>query len=233
MQTSSETYRLKPDPSSSHSVVLRWLAQGRGRRLLDVGAADGLLSRHLTECGWKVTAIERNPETAEAGRAHCELMVVADLDREIPALEGAFDVIVYGDILEHLAAPLSVLRALNRFLAAGGEVLISIPNVAHLWIRLCLLVGRFEYLDRGILDASHLRFFTDRSLGMLIDQAGLTIVRRTVTPAPLYQVLPRPWHGATLRAAHALNAWTARCLPRLLAYQFVVLARVKESPPSR
>ena len=54
-------YTFKPDPYSSHSAVLRWLAHGNGRRLLDVGASDGFLSRHLTERGWKVTAIERDP----------------------------------------------------------------------------------------------------------------------------------------------------------------------------
>ena len=231
VHTTSETYSLKPDPYSSHSVVLRWLAQGRGRRLLDVGAADGLLSRHLSARGWKVTAIERDAAAADAGRGHCELMVVADLDREIPALEGAFDVIVYGDVLEHLANPLRVLTALNRRLAPGGEVLISIPNVAHLWIRLCLLFGRFDYLDRGILDSTHLRFFTDRSLRALVAEAGLAVIRRTVTPAPLYQAISSRWHGRTLAIVHAFNAWAARRLPRLLAYQFVVCARPQASAP--
>ena len=154
-------------------------------------------------------------------------MIVADLDREIPSLEGVFDVIVYGDVLEHLADPLRVLVALNRHLAPGGHALVSIPNVAHLWIRLSLLFGRFDYLDRGILDSTHLRFFTDRSMRELLEEADLTIVRRTVTPAPLYQAVPRRWHGRALAAAHAFNAWTARRLPRLLAYQFVVLARPK------
>lgn len=228
---SPQTYRLKPDPYSSHSVVLRWLAQGNGRRLLDVGASDGFLSRHLTERGWKVTAIERDPAAAEAGRANCEVMVVADLDRELPVLEGAFDVIVYGDVLEHLADPLRVLLGLNRVLAPDGEVVISIPNVAHLWIRLCLLVGRFDYLDRGILDSSHLRFFTDRSLAALLREARLTTLRRTVTPAPLYQAVPARWHGRMLAVLHAINAWTARRLPRLLAYQFVVLARPPVAGP--
>ena len=231
VRTASETYSLKPDPHSSHSVVLRWLAQGRGRRLLDVGAASGLLTRHLTTRGWKVTAIERDVTAAEAGRAHCELMVIADLDREIPGLEGAFDVIVYGDVLEHLANPLRVLTALNRFLAPDGEVLISIPNVAHLWIRLCLLFGRFDYLDRGILDSTHLRFFTDRSIRALLAEAGLAVIRRTVTPAPLYQAVPARWHGWILAGVHGLNAWAARRLPRLLAYQFVVLARPDTSAP--
>src|SRR5213594_5141009 len=82
-------YVLKPDPHSSHSVILDWLGEGRGRRLLDVGAADGLLARLLTERGWKVTGIEADPVAAKAGAAHCERMIVADLDAGVPLLDGA------------------------------------------------------------------------------------------------------------------------------------------------
>src|SRR5207245_5883603 len=102
-------YTLKADPHSSHSVMLRWLGDGRGRRLLDVGAADGLLSRELTVRGWRVTAIEGDPALAQVGARHCERMIAVNLDREIPAVEGPFDVIVYGDVLEHLVDPLRVL----------------------------------------------------------------------------------------------------------------------------
>src|SRR5881409_4223684 len=72
-------YVLKPDPHSSHSIILRWLGEGQGRRLLDVGAADALLSRKLTERGWRVTAIEGDPALAQVGAQHCERMVVANL----------------------------------------------------------------------------------------------------------------------------------------------------------
>src|SRR5207244_1820043 len=80
-------YVLKPDPHSSHSIILRWLGEGRGRRLLDVGAADALLSRKLTEGGWRVTAIEGDPALAQAGAQHCERMIAANLGREVPRLE--------------------------------------------------------------------------------------------------------------------------------------------------
>jgi hypothetical protein len=97
--------------------------------------------------------------------------------------------------------------------------------VAHLWVRLSLLAGRFDYAERGILDRTHLRFFTRRTLDALLAGAGLGVVRRAATPVPLYQVVPPRWHGGALAAVHALSAGAARALPRVLGYQFVVLAR--------
>jgi len=220
-------YVLKPDPHSSHSVILKWLGEGRGRRILDVGAADGIVSRRLTERGWRVTGVEGDPALALVGARYCERMLTANLNREIPEVAGPFDAILYGDVLEHLIDPLRVLVELGRALVSDGFVVISVPNIAHLYIRLLLLVGRFDYIDRGILDDSHLRFFTERSLRGLIADAGLTIERFTATPAPLYQILPTSWHKPWVAATHAVNAVIARNLPRLLGYQFIVLARPK------
>jgi 2-polyprenyl-3-methyl-5-hydroxy-6-metoxy-1,4-benzoquinol methylase len=208
---------------------LRWLGEGQGRRLLDVGAADGLLSRQLTACGWRVTAIEGDPALAQVGARYCERMITLNLDREIPVGEGPFDVIVYGDVLEHLVDPLRVLVELDRGLGPGGFVIISVPNIAHLWIRLLLLVGRFDYLDRGILDHSHLRFFTERSMRAMLADAGLSIERFTATPAPLFQILPVSWHRRWVAATHSINAVIARNVRRLLGYQFIVLAYPKSA----
>ena len=220
-------YVLKPDPHSSHSIILRWLGDGRGRRVLDVGAADGIVSRRLTARGWRVTGVEGDPALAQAGAPHCERMIAANLNRETPEVGGPFDAIVYGDVLEHLIDPLRVLVELDRALAPDGFVIVSVPNIAHLYIRLLLLLGRFDYIDRGILDDTHLRFFTERSLRALIADAGLTIDRFTATPAPLYQVLPASWHRPWVAATHAINAVIARNLRRLLGYQLIVLARPK------
>jgi 2-polyprenyl-3-methyl-5-hydroxy-6-metoxy-1,4-benzoquinol methylase len=225
VNTAAPRYTLKADPFSSHSIILDWLTEGRGRRLLDVGAADGLLGRHFTGRGWKVTGIEADPAMAAAGAAHCERMLVADLNRAVPALDGVFDVIVCADVLEHLADPTDVLRTLVRALAPGGDVVVSVPNVAHLWMRLSLLAGRFDYAERGILDRTHLRFFTRRSLDALLAAADLSTVRRMATPVPLYQVVAPRWHGGTLAAVHAVSAVAARALPRVLGYQFIVQAR--------
>ena len=152
-------------------------------------------------------------------------MIRADLNTTSPDLGGTFDAIVYADVLEHLVDPLGVLLRLNRALAPGGAVVVSIPNVAHLWVRLSLLTGRFQYGHRGILDRAHLRFFTQRSLEALLREARLRVERWTVTPVPLHQVVPPAWQGAWLGAVHAASAAASRRLPRLLGYQFVALGR--------
>jgi SAM-dependent methyltransferase len=228
---SHSPYQLKDDPYSSHSVILSLLGPGGGRRLLDAGAADGFLAERLTARGWVVTAVERDPIQAERARGRCRDVIVADLIDAAPRLAGPFDAIVYGDVLEHLGDPLAALRALNRSLAPGGLVLVSVPNVAHLWVRLSLLLGRFDYADRGILDRTHLRFFTRRTLLALLAEAGLALQRLYPTPVPLPLVVPARLHGAWLRATHALSARASRWWPGGLAYQFVAVCRLRA--PSR
>jgi len=218
-------YQLKADPYSSHAVILSRLGEGRGRRVLDVAAADGFLSELLTKQGWVVTAIERDPEQAARARGKCKEVVMADLERPLPELGGPFDAIVCGDILEHLTDPLPVLMALNRSLTPGGTVIVSVPNVAHLWVRLSLLLGRWNYADRGILDRTHLRFFTRRSFREFLAQAGLVVSELVATPVPLPLVVPERFHGAGLRVAHVANALAARAWPGGLAYQLVAVCR--------
>jgi len=106
-------------------------------------------------------------------------------------------------------------------------VIVSVPNVAHLWVRLSLLAGRFHYTDRGILDRTHLRFFTRRTLLELLRAAGLTVVELAVTPVPLPLVVPPRWHGRWLPHVHALSAGAARGWPGGLAYQFVAVCHAR------
>ena len=226
---SASPYRLKDDPYSSHSVILGRLGEGRGRKALDVGAADGFLAERLTARGWSVTALERDPEAAALARGRCKEVVVADLEAAPPLLDGPFEAIIYGDVLEHLADPHSVLVALNRTLAPGGIVIVSVPNVAHLWVRLSLLMGRFDYADRGILDRTHLRFYTRRTFTALLRGAGLAIAELAVTPVPLPLVVPERWHGAWLRALHGSSALAARAWPGGLAYQLVAICHPAEA----
>ncbi|HAM58103.1 MAG TPA: hypothetical protein DCQ64_22910 [Candidatus Rokubacteria bacterium] len=223
---SSAAYRLKGDPHSSHALILAALGEGGGRRVLDVGAADGFLAAELTTRGWQVTALERDPARAAAARGKCREVVVVDLEREMPPLDGPFVAAVYGDVLEHLSDPLAVMRRLNRLLAPGAVVIVSVPNVAHLWVRLSLLFGRFKYAERGILDGTHLRFFTRRTFLELLALAGLELRALRVTPVPLPLVVPERLHGAWLRALHGLSAAAARCWKNGLGYQFVAVCSV-------
>jgi SAM-dependent methyltransferase len=230
---SASPYRLKDDPYSSHALILARLGEGQGRRALDVGAADGFLAERLTARGWRVTAIERDPDQARLAKGKCQDVLVADLDQGVPELPGPFDGIICGDVLEHLSDPLPVLIGVTRPLAPGGTVVVSVPNVAHLWIRLSLLLGRFEYGDRGILDRTHLRFFTRRSFLDFLGQAGLAVTELTVTPVPLPLVVPERLHGAWLERLHALSAGAARCWKAGLGYQFVAVCRRAAAGPPR
>jgi O-antigen biosynthesis protein len=123
-------------------------------------------------------AIELDSQSAAVAAQYCERVIVADLDGiDLDEELGSdrFDVIVAADVLEHLKDPLKALRRLRGFLAPGGSFVISLPNVAHGSIRLALLQGRFRYRELGLLDATHLRFFTRESIGQLLDDAELVI----------------------------------------------------------
>jgi len=222
---SASPYQLKDDPYSSHGVILSMLGRGEGRRVLDAGAADGFLAERLTGLGWTVTAVERDPVQGERARGKCHEVIIADLAEVAPKLSGPFDAIVYGDVIEHLSDPLPVLVAVDQYLAPDGLVVVSVPNVAHLWVRLGLLMGRFGYGDRGILDRTHLRFFTRKTFLAFLGSAGLAVEELRVTSVPLPFVVPPPYHGRWLEAVHELSAWSARRWPRGLAYQFVAACR--------
>jgi SAM-dependent methyltransferase len=136
-----------------------------------------------------------------------------------------FDVIVFADVLEHFVEPLEVLTMAKRRLKPGGRIVISIPNVAHLTVRLQLLLGSFNYTDRGILDRTHLHFYTKRSLREMISQADLEIVHLGATPAPIEEVLPVLRKVKPLRGILEFNALTARMWKSLLAYQYIAVTK--------
>ncbi len=224
-QLSHSKYCLKPDRYSSHSVILSYLEDARGRRLLDVGAAQGDLAQLLTLRGFKVTAIECNSELAAMAQGKCCQVIVADLDKPLPEIEPGFDVAVCGDILEHLKDPLSALVRVAQLVKSDGLIIVSVPNVTHLWVRVQFCLGRFEYTERGILDATHLRFFTLTSFRRLLQQADLETLHLTATPAPVHLVIPEHFHGRTLNAVHAVSAFAAKNWKAMFGYQFVAVTR--------
>jgi SAM-dependent methyltransferase len=228
--TATLTYQSKlGDPYSSHSVILARVGEGKGRRLLDVGSAQGVLAQKFTERGFDVTCVEGSAELAALGRDKCQEMIVADLDKPLPRLKEQFNVIVYGDILEHLRNPMEVFQGFNRSLAPNGRVIVSVPNFAHVWVRLNLLVGRFEHADRGILDRTHLRFFTLDSFKRFLWEAGLEIEEMVATPVPLLLLMPERWQGGWLRVLHGLNAAVAQGWKNMFAYQFVAVTHPRKA----
>src|SRR5581483_9187298 len=200
---------VKKDRHSSHSVIVALLGEGKGQRLLDVGAAQGDMAQVLTTHGYEVTALEGDPTLAEMARRKCHKVIVADLDYSLPNLEGPFDVVLCADVLEHLKNQLRVLVDLRHQLKPEGVAVVSVPNAAHLWVRLQLCLGRFDYAERGVLDRTHLRFFTLSSFRRLLREAGLTVLKLTTTPAPLPLVVPERYHGRMLDTVHGMSAFVA------------------------
>lgn len=159
-----------------------------GSLVLDVGAADGSVARRLAERGCRIIAIEVDPGAAAAAEQHCDRVIVADIETADIATaigEVRFDVILLLDVLEHLRDPLGTLKAVSRLAKPDGRMIISVPNVTHAAVRLQLLAGRFEYTHTGLLDRTHLHLFDRPALERLIADAGLTVLDRLRTTAPL------------------------------------------------
>jgi len=162
------------ESGSVHADVVRLV--GEAERVLELGPATGYMSRAFVEKGATVVGIEVDPEMGERAREFCSRVIVGDLDSldlDAELGEERFDAIVAADVLEHLKDPLGALQKLRRFLSEDGAFVVSVPNVAHGSVRLALLSGQFEYRDIGLLDSTHLRFFTRETLEQLLDEAEL------------------------------------------------------------
>ncbi len=221
MRAGAGQYVFKPEPYSSHSLLLADLPErGGGRRVLDVGCAAGYLSAALHARGYEVTAIER-PGFATGLPAGVEL-IEADLEDGVPVLEGTFDYILCADVLEHLRDPAGALKALGQYLAPEGRLLASLPNGANLYVRLHVLLGRFPEHDRGLFDRTHLHFCELAKWRRIFARAGFRFERVRPTALPFSLALPRL--GPLARAME--SAWHKLALVRkqLFAYQFVVTA---------
>ncbi|MFP5501503.1 MAG: methyltransferase domain-containing protein [Candidatus Sericytochromatia bacterium] len=223
-------YTFKPDPYSSHAALLDMVERERPKRVLEVGTATGYLTERLKGLGCEVTGIELVPELAEAARPHCERMLVGDVEAMDLAALGSFDMILCADVLEHLKDPQAMLGRLTDRLAPGGHAVVSLPNVA-LWLwRLKLLFGRFDYMPKGPMDETHLRFFTRASAERLLKRAGLSLQATRTTPIPLPELSPSFGPGRRLAFLHALNHAVTQWRPTLLGYQFVFLALKPTKP---
>jgi SAM-dependent methyltransferase len=176
MDATRYAWTIDPTDDSSHSRILRKV--GSGKRVLELGPGPGHMTEHLTAGGNAVTCIEIDPKAAALAEAHAEKVIVADLDQDdLRDLVGdaRFDVVIAADVLEHLRRPDVTLRHAAELLDDGGVVLSSIPNIAHVDVKLALLAGRWDYKQDGLLDLTHLRFFTRSSVVRLMIGVGLRV----------------------------------------------------------
>jgi 2-polyprenyl-3-methyl-5-hydroxy-6-metoxy-1,4-benzoquinol methylase len=186
-------YRRTFDAASGDSLarLSRWI---RPRAtVLELGAAAGYFTEWLMEQGASVDVVDIDPEAGRATEAYARRIVIADLDSDgwETALSGGgvtprYDFIVCADVLEHLRDGARLLARLRALLAPGGELLLSVPNVAHAAIIAGLFDDRFEYGGEGLLDPTHLRLYTWRSVGALLRDAGFRILEWDATEVTPY-----------------------------------------------
>jgi 2-polyprenyl-3-methyl-5-hydroxy-6-metoxy-1,4-benzoquinol methylase len=224
---------IDPDAANtSHALVFGLV--GRDHRVLDVGCSTGYLGKALASRGCVVDGVEKDPEAAQLAREHLQTVTEVDLDREdlAQAVPGRqYDRIVFADVLEHLLNPGAVLESAISLLAPDGEVVISVPNVTHGSLRLALLQGRWDYRDTGLLDRTHIRFFTRGSILDLVRESGLAVTElHTTVVDPLSSEVELD-QGSLPKA---LVDWV-RAQAESFNYQYVIRARPGvqegEAPP--
>ena len=201
-----------------------------GSRVLDVGCGAGALARVLqATTDAELLGIEPDPIRAERARSYGLNVRTGYLSRDLIQEIGVFDVVLFADVLEHLPNPHSMLLLSRDALKPAGVVIVAVPNVAHWSVRLCLLRGRFEYQPSGIMDATHLRWFTAENIRLLLTSAGFRIIKYRATAGPGLPDnefrAPLRWLSSGQRAS-ALRLG-CRVWPTLFGAQHVVKAEMQ------
>jgi SAM-dependent methyltransferase len=197
-------------------------------RILDVGTAGGYLGKILKGRGHYVAGIENDARAAESARDYYDSFQVADIETFEFHYRAEFDYVVFADVLEHLRDPAAVLRTCLPALKPAGKIILSVPNVANFVVRLSLLFGKFDYMDRGILDRTHLRFFTLQSLKKLMNEVPCKVLEVIPTPLPVQIVLPFT-ENKFFAPLHEVFYLLTCCWKTVFAYQFVMTAALSHS----
>jgi len=184
------------------------------KKVLDAGCGSGGLGAVLRKKGIDVIGIENSEELYKEASEKLKQVFLADIEKfQIPFFKGYFDCIIYGDVIEHLIDPLAILKNHKEYLSDNGYVIASVPNVRYYKLITRLVFrGNWDYMDKGILDKSHLRFFALINLKELFIEAGyeITEVRRNIVAA---------------RGLRILNLLLFGLLKDFLAYQYYIKAR--------
>jgi len=190
-------YEFDPNPLSTHARVARLV--GGNKTVLDIGCAGGYIGAQLAQAGCTVDGIDLDSLEPGNRKAYRKFWKA---DVEKLSVKGKYDVVILADILEHLREPGALLKKLGANLKAGGHLVVSIPNVANWKTRLHLLSGNWRYRETGILDRTHLKFYTRASARALLESNG-------------YKIEHEEWTG------FLGSAWM---WPSLLAFQFIFKA---------
>lgn len=209
------------------------LVPATARDVVDVGCGAGRLGAALKarqEC--RVVGVEHDPAAAAVARTRLDLVVEGDAEAlDWPFPRHSFDAVVCGDVLEHLRDPLAFLRKVREWLRPGGVLVASLPNVRHHSVVRGLMAGDWTYEPAGLLDHTHLRFFTRREVEKLLFRAGFAVPPLAPVPGPGYA----EWAAAGCPGAVDVGALRIGPLDpaeaeEFYTYQWLAAARPAERP---
>jgi 2-polyprenyl-3-methyl-5-hydroxy-6-metoxy-1,4-benzoquinol methylase len=205
--------------------------------LLELGCAAGVLGQTVKarqKC--RYVGVELDPDVARIAANGLDEALVLNLDSsKLPFGPGSFDCAVCADVLEHLRDPWEVLSQVHDLLQPGGQIVVSIPNIRNLGVMADLAAGDWVYQDAGILDRTHLRFFTLRSFGRALAGAGFEISSINSVFEPSLQAAMSSTGGQTLRAKHGqlqIDGLSAQDALELATVQFLFVASRPVRPGS-
>jgi 2-polyprenyl-3-methyl-5-hydroxy-6-metoxy-1,4-benzoquinol methylase len=228
-------YKEKPESQSPYTIVASdEKLVPSGARVLDVGCAAGYLGGRLSSSrNCRVTGIDMLPKerVRDGMEAYYQLDVEADRSRFLTIVrEGNFDVVLALDIVEHMANPELFLWSLSK--AAAGKpfkLIVSTGNVAFITVRLMLLLGHFNYGQKGILDVTHKRLFSYHTFKNLLEQTGFNVLEERYCPLPFAELgLPK----GLAKFLEGINLLLIKLRPRLFSYQVMFAASPLVSPQS-
>ena len=225
----SDELELRESEAASNKLILEMTADVAPTRVLDVGCSRTRLTQALQGRGHRITGAAAL-ETPQIEKGVDEF-VVADLDQGLPEAVGSgYDLILAADILETVRRPETLLREVSERLTPGGRLIVSLPNFGHWYPRARTVAGAFDYDQRGILDQTHIRFYTRRSILRMMKKNGLEVRRMSTTGLPLDVIFERS--SVTKRAVLAVDSLLVRLRPTLFAYEFVLELQPVEPPRS-
>ncbi|WP_459500763.1 class I SAM-dependent methyltransferase [Bacillus sp. C1] len=146
------------------------------KEVLDIGCSGGGLGAAIKEKGARVSGIDLFAEAVEKAKGKLDHVIQGNIETmDLPYEEEQFDCIIFGDVLEHLFDPWAVLEKVKPYLKSDGVILASIPNISHISVLTSLLAGNWTYTEHGLLDKTHIRFFTFNEMIRMFLKAGFVI----------------------------------------------------------